>query len=348
MRWSRQRGLPAVIVNPSTPIGPRDVKPTPTGRMIVEAASGRMPAFVDTGLNLVHVDDVAEGHLLAEERGRIGERYILGGENLALARDPAPHRRDRRAQAADRAAADRARSGRWRSPPRRSAASPAASPSSRSTGCAWRGRRCSSPPPRPSAQLGYTRAPRQRRRSPTPSPGSARRGCAHERLGARHRRAVARDLALSAARPRLLLDRAVAGRAAPRRARWPSVVAVVPARNEAAVVGAAVASLLAQDYPGRFLDRAGRRSQQRRHGRDRARGGGERRRGERLTTSRRAPCRRAGPASSGRSRRRAARRERGDAPDLLLFTDADIAHHRTQSRRAGRAARRRNGAISSR
>ena len=77
--------LPAVIVNPSTPVGPRDIKPTPTGRMILEAASGRMPAFVDTGLNLVHVDDVAKGHLLAEERGRIGERYILGGENLALA-----------------------------------------------------------------------------------------------------------------------------------------------------------------------------------------------------------------------------------------------------------------------
>jgi dihydroflavonol-4-reductase len=81
----RERGLPAVIVNPSTPIGPRDVKPTPTGRMIVEAASGRMPAFVDTGLNLVHVDDVAAGHLLAEERGSAGERYILGGENLTLA-----------------------------------------------------------------------------------------------------------------------------------------------------------------------------------------------------------------------------------------------------------------------
>jgi dihydroflavonol-4-reductase len=81
----RTAGLAAVIVNPSTPIGPRDVKPTPTGRMIVEAASGRMPAFVDTGLNLVHVDDVAAGHLLAEEQGAIGERYILGGENLSLA-----------------------------------------------------------------------------------------------------------------------------------------------------------------------------------------------------------------------------------------------------------------------
>jgi dihydroflavonol-4-reductase len=76
--------LPAVIVNPSTPIGPRDVKPTPTGRIIIEAASGRMPAFVDTGLNLAHVDDVATGHLAALQRGRIGERYILGGENVTL------------------------------------------------------------------------------------------------------------------------------------------------------------------------------------------------------------------------------------------------------------------------
>ena len=81
----RRDGLPAVIVNPSTPIGPRDVRPTPTGRIIIEAASGRMPAFVDTGLNLVHVDDVAAGHLAALERGRIGERYILGGENVLLA-----------------------------------------------------------------------------------------------------------------------------------------------------------------------------------------------------------------------------------------------------------------------
>jgi len=77
-------GLPVVIVNPSTPIGPRDVKPTPTGRMVVEAAAGRMPAFVDTGLNLVHVDDVAAGHLLAFEHGEIGARYILGGEDMSL------------------------------------------------------------------------------------------------------------------------------------------------------------------------------------------------------------------------------------------------------------------------
>jgi dihydroflavonol-4-reductase len=78
-------GLPAVIVNPSTPVGPRDVKPTPTGRIVVEAARGRIPAFVDTGLNLVHVDDVAEGHLAALERGAVGERYILGGANVSFA-----------------------------------------------------------------------------------------------------------------------------------------------------------------------------------------------------------------------------------------------------------------------
>jgi len=79
-----EQNLPAVIVNPSTPIGPRDIKPTPTGQMIVQAASGRMPAYVDTGLNLVHVDDVAKGHLLAFELGVPGQRYILGSCNMTL------------------------------------------------------------------------------------------------------------------------------------------------------------------------------------------------------------------------------------------------------------------------
>jgi dihydroflavonol-4-reductase len=77
-------GLPVVMVSPSTPIGPRDIKPTPTGRIIVEAAMGKMPAFLDTGLNLVHVDDVAEGHLQALRKGRQGERYILGGADVSL------------------------------------------------------------------------------------------------------------------------------------------------------------------------------------------------------------------------------------------------------------------------
>ena len=77
-------GSAVVIVNPSTPIGPGDVKPTPTGRVILDAAAGRMPAYVDTGLNIVHVDDVAAGHLMAFHRGRPGERYILGGEDMSL------------------------------------------------------------------------------------------------------------------------------------------------------------------------------------------------------------------------------------------------------------------------
>src|SRR6056297_202021 len=76
--------LPVVIVNPSTPVGPRDLRPTPTGRMVLDAITGRMPAYVDTGLNIVHVDDVADGHLLAMQHGKIGQRYILGGENLYL------------------------------------------------------------------------------------------------------------------------------------------------------------------------------------------------------------------------------------------------------------------------
>jgi len=76
--------LPVIIVNPTTPIGPGDIKPTPTGRIVLDTLRGDMPAYVNTGLNIVHVDDVAQGHLLAYEHGQIGERYILGGENLSL------------------------------------------------------------------------------------------------------------------------------------------------------------------------------------------------------------------------------------------------------------------------
>jgi dihydroflavonol-4-reductase len=83
-QMAAREGLPAVIVNPSTPVGVRDIRPTPTGRIIIQAATGKMPAFVETGLNLVDVNDVALGHLLALEYGRIGERYILGGENVTL------------------------------------------------------------------------------------------------------------------------------------------------------------------------------------------------------------------------------------------------------------------------
>ena len=77
-------GLPVVIVNPSAPVGERDIKPTPTGRMIVDFMKGRMPAYIETGMNLIDVDDVAVGHVRAMERGRIGERYILGNRNLML------------------------------------------------------------------------------------------------------------------------------------------------------------------------------------------------------------------------------------------------------------------------
>lgn len=76
--------LPLVIVNPSTPIGPRDIRPTPTGRIVVDTLCGRMPAYMNTGLNIAHVDDIARGHLLAYMYGKPGERYILGGENMDL------------------------------------------------------------------------------------------------------------------------------------------------------------------------------------------------------------------------------------------------------------------------
>lgn len=81
---ARAENLPVIVVNPAAPVGPRDIKPTPTGKMIRDAAAGRMPAYIDTGLNIVHVDDVALGHVLALERGRIHERYILGGDNMGL------------------------------------------------------------------------------------------------------------------------------------------------------------------------------------------------------------------------------------------------------------------------
>jgi dihydroflavonol-4-reductase len=84
VREAIRAGAPAVIVSPSTPVGPGDVKPTPTGQLVLDAAAGRMPAYVDTGLNIVHVDDVAMGHLLAYKHGTLGERYILGGQDMTL------------------------------------------------------------------------------------------------------------------------------------------------------------------------------------------------------------------------------------------------------------------------
>jgi dihydroflavonol-4-reductase len=79
-----RRGLPVVLVHPSAPVGPWDSRPTPTGQIIVDYLKGRMPAYLETGLNLIHVRDVAVGHLLADEKGRVGEKYILGNQNLSL------------------------------------------------------------------------------------------------------------------------------------------------------------------------------------------------------------------------------------------------------------------------
>lgn len=125
--WAR-RGLAVVIVNPSTPVGDLDLKPTPTGRIVVDFLNRRMPAYVDTGLNLIDVVDVAEGHLLAAERGRVGERYILGHRNLTLRRIletlaaitglPAPRVRLPRIVPLAAAAADTAWSRLTRRPPR--------------------------------------------------------------------------------------------------------------------------------------------------------------------------------------------------------------------------------------
>lgn len=83
-KLGKEEGLPVVIVNPAAPIGPMDIKPTPTGKMVVDFLNGRIPSYIDTGLNIVHVEDVALGHWLAAQKGRVGERYILGGENLTL------------------------------------------------------------------------------------------------------------------------------------------------------------------------------------------------------------------------------------------------------------------------
>jgi len=82
----KTKGLPVIIVNPAAPVGPRDIKPTPTGKMILDAAMKKIPAYLDTGLNIVHVNDVAKGHLQAFKKGKLGERYVLGGENLTFKR----------------------------------------------------------------------------------------------------------------------------------------------------------------------------------------------------------------------------------------------------------------------
>ena len=84
LKMNQEQGLPVIIVNPSAPMGPGDIKPTPTGQLVIQAARGKIPIYVESGLNVVHVDDVAKGHLLALRHGKEGEKYILGGENLSF------------------------------------------------------------------------------------------------------------------------------------------------------------------------------------------------------------------------------------------------------------------------
>ena len=153
------RGAPIVIVNPSAPIGPWDVKPTPTGQMVVDFLKGKMVGSLDTGLNIVHVRDVARGHILAAERGRIGQKYVLGHRNMslieifrALAGDHGPPRapvpRAVRRRVAGRRSA-------WRARP----ASPAGRPRCRSTPCAWRASACTSAPEKAVRELGLPQTP---------------------------------------------------------------------------------------------------------------------------------------------------------------------------------------------
>ena len=160
-----------VIVNPSAPVGPRDVKPTPTGQVIVDFLNRRMPAYLDTGLNWVHVRDVAVGHILAAEKGRVGERYILGNAegNWTMKRTfevlqeitgvPAPKWRIPYAVAFLAAGVDEF------NPVLRHNR-----PAPRSPACGWRRTKCSSIPPKPSVNLACPRL-RPNRPSPTPSNG---------------------------------------------------------------------------------------------------------------------------------------------------------------------------------
>ena len=152
-------GQDVVIVNPTTPVGPWDAKPTPTGEIIVRFCTGRMPAYMDTGLNFVDVRDVAAGHIAAYERGRTGERYILGNENMHAARAARPlgraHRRGRRRRSASR------RSFRW--PTRRPGSSCwsrwGSGPTSPSRPFAWPSSECTTTSRKRTAILGFTPAP---------------------------------------------------------------------------------------------------------------------------------------------------------------------------------------------
>ena len=243
-------GLPAVIVLPSTPIGPRDIKPTPTGRIVVEAAAGRIPAFVDTGLNLAHVDDVAAGHLLALERGRVGERYILGGQDASLRQLLADI-----AALAGRRAADHPTASRT-----------AVSPDHRRRDRGPLHREGAHSHPGRSEHGGAPNVLHLGKGGagiglPRPAlPGRPERRLRLVQGGGVHQVSLAIACAALAAWLYLLVGRGMFWRGAerddlgapPEPAAWPEVTAVVPARDEADVVGQAMTSLRNQDYPGRF------------------------------------------------------------------------------------------------
>ena len=338
---ARRDGLPAVIVNPSTPIGPRDVKPTPTGRIIVEAACGRIPAFVDTGLNLVHVDDVAAGHLAALRRGEVGERYILGGENVLLS-----------AMLADIAAIVGRRPPTLRAPraliyPLAYAAEFLARFSGREPFVTVRrpehvaGSLMFFDDAKARRELGYASRPyreglARRRRLVPRARISAMTVILAAFIPRRHLGVSAprqrRVLALPRARRRAIawtLDAQAPG--AP--AGPPSVAAVIPARDEAEVIGTKRRLAPAAGFSGAVRDRRRRRSELGRHGARRASAAAEALGRLEPSGSSRAPRRRrAGPASSGRCVRASRRsKPREHPPEFVLFTDADIAYRPRRS-----------------
>ena len=340
----RRDGLPAVIVNPSTPIGPRDVRPTPTGRIIVEAASGRMPAFVDTGLNLAHVDDVAAGHLAAL-RARRHRRTLYSRRRERLARRHAGRHRQ-----TDRAA----------------------------------GRRCSELPRALLYPLAYAAESFARLAASEPfltvdglrmarhlmffDDAKARRelGYVSQALS---RGPGRRDRLVSRARaPAMIVDRALAFAAARhlglpaagqglvlalprarRRATPPNRIRTTSAARRRRHSGARRGRMIAHarrlssraGLSRALLDRAGRRSELGRHRGRRSRGGRPRSARPTACASWPAPRRRqAGPASSGRCVRASPALEAGEAPpEFILFTDADIAYAPQMLRRLVAIAR---------
>ena len=243
----REQGLPAVIVNPAAPVGPRDVKPTPTGKMIADAASGKMFAYLDTGLSIVHVDDVAQGHLLALDRGRIGERYILGGENMSLRPASGHGHRPGRPQAAMAEAVARG--------------ALAAGDGLRGDGDGHRHHPAGHP--RPSAHVAqadvFLLRQGHRRTRLRPPPRQRGRGRRH-RLVPRQRDGAGMTVLAAIALLAWLYLVFLHGRfwrdgerlAPMRPAHAPDLAVVVPARDEADMIAPVIASLLAQDYPGQL------------------------------------------------------------------------------------------------